>query len=138
MHDPRVGRFFAVDPLFKDYPHNSPYAFSENRVIDSGELEGLERYYAADGTKLGSIGNDSAVRLVNTDNLAQAKKIFASNNITPKAVNNLSTDIGMKEEVLFTRAFMNSIKATEFANATPDYNMLHYETKKVGKKRFRH
>lgn len=42
MHDPRVGRFFARDPLYKDFPHNSPYAFSENRVIDGGELEGLE------------------------------------------------------------------------------------------------
>ena len=42
MHDPRVGRFFAVDPLFKKFPHNSPYAFSENRVIDGIELEGLE------------------------------------------------------------------------------------------------
>jgi len=42
MHDPRIGRFFAVDPLFKDYAHNSPYAFSENRVIDGIELEGLE------------------------------------------------------------------------------------------------
>jgi RHS repeat-associated protein len=42
MHDPRVGRFFAVDPLAPDYPHNSPYAFSENRVLDGVELEGLE------------------------------------------------------------------------------------------------
>jgi RHS repeat-associated protein len=42
MHDPRVGRFFAVDPLNAKYPHNSPYAFSENRVIDGLELEGLE------------------------------------------------------------------------------------------------
>jgi RHS repeat-associated protein len=42
MHDPRVGRFFAPDPLFRQYPHNSPYAFSENRVIDGVELEGLE------------------------------------------------------------------------------------------------
>lgn len=42
MHDPRAGRFFAMDPLFKSYPHNSTYAFSENRVIDGGELEGLE------------------------------------------------------------------------------------------------
>lgn len=42
MHDPRVGRFFAVDPLFREYPYNSPYAFSENRVIDARELEGLE------------------------------------------------------------------------------------------------
>ncbi|CAM4042353.1 MULTISPECIES: hypothetical protein [Flavobacterium] len=43
MHDPRVGRFFAVDPLFRDYPHNSTYAFSENRVVDAVELEGLEK-----------------------------------------------------------------------------------------------
>ena len=43
MHDPRVGRFFAIDPLMKDYPHNSPYAFSENNVTHAIELEGLER-----------------------------------------------------------------------------------------------
>ena len=42
MHDPRIGRFFAVDPLAWKYPYNSPYAFSENRVIDRVELEGLE------------------------------------------------------------------------------------------------
>jgi hypothetical protein len=42
MHDPRIGRFFSVDPLFKDFPWNSPYAFSENRVLDRNELEGLE------------------------------------------------------------------------------------------------
>ena len=42
MHDPRVGRFFAVDPLAFAYVWNSPYAFSENRVIDRVELEGLE------------------------------------------------------------------------------------------------
>ena len=44
MHDPRVGRFFAVDPLAKKYPHNSTYAFSENRVVDAVELEGLEAH----------------------------------------------------------------------------------------------
>ncbi|GGZ48964.1 hypothetical protein GCM10008088_07870 [Mesonia mobilis] len=42
MHDPRVGRFFAIDPLSAKYPWNSPYAFSENRVIDGIELEGKE------------------------------------------------------------------------------------------------
>jgi len=39
---PDVARFFNVDPLAEDYPHNSTYAFSENRVIDNIELEGLE------------------------------------------------------------------------------------------------
>ncbi len=43
MHDPRIGRFFAVDPLFKSFSYNSPYAFSENDVIASIELEGLEK-----------------------------------------------------------------------------------------------
>ena len=43
MHDPRVGRFFAVDPLAPKYPWNSVYAFSENRVIDALEIEGLEQ-----------------------------------------------------------------------------------------------
>jgi|GEM_PF-3435288 len=43
MHDPRVGRFFAVDPLAGKYPHNSPYAFSENVVINAIELEGAEQ-----------------------------------------------------------------------------------------------
>jgi RHS repeat-associated protein len=42
MHDPRVGRFFAVDPLSAEYPFYSPYVFSGNRVIDAIELEGLE------------------------------------------------------------------------------------------------
>ena len=42
MHDTRINRFFAIDPLAPDYPWNSPYAFSENRLIDGVELEGLE------------------------------------------------------------------------------------------------
>lgn len=42
VHDPRIGKFLSIDPLFSSYPHNSPYAFSENRVIDAIELEGAE------------------------------------------------------------------------------------------------
>jgi len=47
MHDPRIGRFFAVDPLTAKYPYYSPYQFSGNRVIDMVELEGLEPKKAA-------------------------------------------------------------------------------------------
>ena len=46
IHDARLGRFFSIDPLYKDYPWNSPFAFSENRLVDSRELEGLERINA--------------------------------------------------------------------------------------------
>ena len=42
VEDPRLGRFFSVDPLYAEYPWNSNYAFSENRLIDAIELEGLE------------------------------------------------------------------------------------------------
>ncbi len=42
MHDPRIGRFFAVDPLTKKYPWYTPYSFSGNKVINSVEIEGLE------------------------------------------------------------------------------------------------
>jgi RHS repeat-associated protein len=44
FHDPRLGRFLSIDPLFKEYAHNSPYAFSENRVNDAIELEGAEAF----------------------------------------------------------------------------------------------
>jgi len=42
MHDPRLGRFFAVDPLTAKYPWYTPYQFSGNKVIQFLELEGLE------------------------------------------------------------------------------------------------
>jgi hypothetical protein len=42
VHDPRIGRFLSIDPLAPDYPWNSPYAFSENKVIRFVELEGME------------------------------------------------------------------------------------------------
>jgi hypothetical protein len=42
FEDTRLNRFFSVDPLSKSYPWNSTYAFSENRLTDGVELEGLE------------------------------------------------------------------------------------------------
>lgn len=41
-HDPAIGRFISIDPLSEKYVYNSPYAFSENKVIAHFELEGLE------------------------------------------------------------------------------------------------
>lgn len=46
---PEIGRFFSIDPLAESYLYNSPYAFSENKVVAHIELEGLESWYAADG-----------------------------------------------------------------------------------------
>lgn len=46
MHDPRIGRFFSIDPLSKQYPHYTPYSFSGNKVIHCRELEGMEEITA--------------------------------------------------------------------------------------------
>lgn len=48
VHDPRIGRFLSVDPLFREYPWNSTYAFAENRPIDGRDLEGREWDRATD------------------------------------------------------------------------------------------
>lgn len=53
MHDPRIGRFFAVDPLAAKYPQWSPYAFSGNQVIHTTELEGLEPQVDLNGNLAG-------------------------------------------------------------------------------------
>jgi RHS repeat-associated protein len=67
MHDPRIGRFFARDPIAHEYAHNSPYAFSENRVIDGIELEGLEVVHFSFGRSFRetvdfSLWNDEAIQ----------------------------------------------------------------------------
>jgi len=43
IYSPSLGRFLSVDPLFKSYPWNSTYAFAENDVIRSIDLDGLEK-----------------------------------------------------------------------------------------------
>ncbi len=65
MHDPRVGRFLSLDPLAPQYPHNSPYAFSENRVIDGIELEGAE-FYDSDESR---IELSYGAAMINLDNV---------------------------------------------------------------------
>lgn len=43
IYDPRLGKFLSCDPLMKEYAWNSPYAFAENDVIRSMDLDGKEK-----------------------------------------------------------------------------------------------
>ena len=85
MHDPRFGRFFAIDPLVSKYPHNSPYAFSENRLIDGIELEGLEVHLQnqsnSDGSTNQSGDYDFSQGSNQTPNVTQSSPfyVFSSN-----------------------------------------------------------
>lgn len=41
-YDPRTGRFWSVDPMFKEFPFYSSYQFASNNPILAKDLEGLE------------------------------------------------------------------------------------------------
>ncbi len=86
IHDPRIGRFLSIDPLVRDYPWNSPYAFSENRVINSVELEGLEASIAIDGSTQNGPVDLAAINaglaesnpdLLSPDNLSKVNEAIA-------------------------------------------------------------
>jgi len=66
-YDYAIGRFMSIDPLAEKYVYNSPYAFSENRVIDARELEGLEAGLLKVLTKYGKKGYDYVARTVKGD-----------------------------------------------------------------------
>jgi RHS repeat-associated protein len=40
--DPRICRFWSIDPLFAKFPWNGQYNFAENRPIDGADFEGKE------------------------------------------------------------------------------------------------
>lgn len=42
IYDPRLGKFFSIDPLTKKYPELTPYQFASNRPIDGIDMDGLE------------------------------------------------------------------------------------------------
>jgi RHS repeat-associated protein len=82
MHDPRVGRFFAVDPLAKSYPYYSPFSFSGNKVIAYIELEGLEEIFYFTSQRKKHRGFDLVLKLINKSGVIQEiKDEFAENNI---------------------------------------------------------
>jgi RHS repeat-associated protein len=99
MHDPRIGRFFAVDPLAAKYPYNSTYAFSENRVIDGIELEGLEFQPQRNGKDVSDIKDANMVVFVGYD-IVDGKAVPK-----PGTYNNI-TVFGVK---LMAYAFTNKV-----------------------------
>ena len=69
-YDPRLIRFWSVDPLFRDYPWNSSYAFAENRLIDGIDLEGKEFYSVH--IKKNAYGTRTKMFVTNYTNIEQA------------------------------------------------------------------
>ena len=44
IYNPSLGKFLSVDPLTKEYPWNSTYAFAENNPVEYIDLDGAERF----------------------------------------------------------------------------------------------
>jgi RHS repeat-associated protein len=75
-YDYAIGRFINIDPLAEKYSYNGVYNFSENRVIDGRELEGLEWKRINDGGKAISDGvaNKINSKILSSTNSHQNKQ----------------------------------------------------------------
>ncbi len=109
MHDPRIGRFFAVDPLEANFSWNSTYAFSANRVINGVELEGLEVADYQHKIKYKSVFVEGAGTV--TQRIANATHNTTGfvANITVVPAFNLSADIINGSYNLFTGKYNSTI-----------------------------
>jgi len=77
IYNPRLGKFLSVDPLFKSYPWNSTYSFSENQPIWAVDLDGLEKYiiihritYSSDSW-VSRVESDVVIKLTNAGSLGE-------------------------------------------------------------------
>ncbi|QYS87097.1 hypothetical protein JJC03_03785 [Flavobacterium oreochromis] len=125
MHDPRVGRFFAVDPLEENFPWNSPYAFSCNRVIDMLELEGAETKDVADAL----VTTKNAVELSKFTYDDAIKMVSKTANKTPKSGwTNFLKGLGLATSLLSDYMSPNFGRTSEI---TERYIKFDYGTLKI-------
>jgi muramidase (phage lysozyme) len=133
IYNPSLGRFLSTDPITKEYPELTPYQFASNTPIWGIDLDGLEVYYATDGTRLGQIGTSTQVRKVEAADIKTVSYwIDRANNspgkLSPESIvtyiERYSADVGMTEEELNVRATLGTLKQTEAgrSNAPLDYN----------------
>ncbi|GCC52388.1 hypothetical protein SanaruYs_26250 [Chryseotalea sanaruensis] len=66
FYDPAIGKFTGIDPLATKYHWLTPYNYAENSPVANIDLWGLQRYYAANGSLLGQVGDNTDVRVVNS------------------------------------------------------------------------
>ena len=81
--NPRVGRFFAVDPLAKKYSFQSPYAFATNNPVHLVDVDGLGTNENEDWveTKEGKIEWRDNVTKANDPDLKQEEKYLGKKGI---------------------------------------------------------
>jgi len=69
-YNAKIGKFLGVDPLSREYPWNSCYAFAENRVINGVDLEGAE-YLNANQSRITIENGIVAINLENCNSITK-------------------------------------------------------------------
>ncbi len=141
IYNSALGKFLSVDPLTRDYSMLTPYQFASNSPVSGVDLDGLEYFYAADGTLLAKLGTSTEVRLVTNDNLenfnfareARGEVTNTKFSETDKGkeiiktkteeMMTLSSSTGLNYEELNVRAMLYTIRNTEsWGTKTLDYD----------------
>ena len=88
MYLKKYNRFASVDPLARNFPWNSTYAFAENDVIRSIDLDGLEKVVIIGGADLFSEKNSTGNGLSKTavDIRSSVQNYYEANNLNPEKV----------------------------------------------------
>lgn len=113
IYDPRIAKFLSIDPKSNDYPFLSLYQFASNSPIAGIDIDGLEFYYAADGSLIGQIGDNTQVRVVDSKDVKAVNGWVIWANGTDNAdykakaennANQFSTALGVSQEQLLAFA----------------------------------
>ena len=105
-YDARLGRFWSVDPLTKDYPWNSPYAFAENDVIRAIDIEGLEKWI---NNQSQLVYGPYSLEYVDQNKMKSLQSVLQSDRLV-EAVENAQTSTTFK--TLQTKANLINIQVT--------------------------
>ena len=84
IYNPGIGKFLSVDPLTGSYPELTPYQFASNSPIANIDLDGLESYWAADGSYLGKYGESTEMRIIIDNEIIDRARNALGNNKTEK------------------------------------------------------
>jgi hypothetical protein len=105
----------SVDPLSKDYPWNSTYAFCENRPIDGIELEGLERIDAhlVGDVRLGS-GKSAIQTKASIDVMYDTKT-----GVLDYRIKSLNTDLYLVGKADFNNLAKSTLQAYSYSGEGP-------------------
>ena len=124
---PDLGRFLQIDPIAESYVYNSTYAFAENKVVESIDLEGRESWYTQDGSLAtgykGPLSEKSRKELgLYSPSELQQLKAKESNNNTPHFTQDNRTHAERKANDAKWRKHYNDLKTEK--EAFDNYNNI--------------